>query len=127
MSDLVIPESTESQSLEPLTLDTYAALVLQEEFLRKTVKEWTEQLEAVQAQIQEVMGARESAVFAGREVFTWKYIDNINETNFKKAFPELHRAYTKIVEVDKLDRELLRVGQPDIYRRFQTRQFKRVS
>ena len=33
MSDLVIPESTESQSLEPLTLDTYAALVLQEEFL----------------------------------------------------------------------------------------------
>lgn len=122
MTDLMIPEGT-----EPVNLDMYAALVKQEEYIRELIGNWTTQLKDVQRQIQELMGSNEEATFAGKPAYTWRYIDGMNETAFKKDYPQLAAAYTKLVEVEKIDRDLLRAGQPDIYRKYQTRQFKRVS
>jgi hypothetical protein len=111
----------------PAVLDEIADLVFMEAMLREYVEDWKAKLEACQAKIQEAMGDHETATLNGKLVFTWKRIDRLNETALKKASPNLYQAFTHLVEVPKLDKDLFRMGQPELYREHQVRQFKRVD
>jgi hypothetical protein len=110
-----------------VALDDLADLVRLEGLLRKHIDESQAELDDVQRRIQDRMGDSESATIDGDEMFTWKRINGLNETKFKKAYPQIARAYTDIVEKEVINKDLLRTAQPDIFRQFQTRQFKRVG
>lgn len=113
--------------LAPVPLDEIQDLVFMETMLRQYVDDWKEKLAACQDKIKEAMGGAEVGTVNGKVVFTWKRIDRLNETALRKAYPAMAEAYTHLVEVPKLDTDLLRVGQPDLFREFQVRQFKRID
>lgn len=110
-----------------IALDDLTDLVRLEQLLCKHIQEQEEELAKVQARIQEAMGEAESATVEGREVYTWKRINGMNQTKFKKAYPAIAKAYTDLVEKEVLNIDLLRQTQPEIFREFQTRQFKHVG
>jgi hypothetical protein len=110
-----------------VALDDLADLVRLEGLLRKHIDESQAELDDVQRRIKERMGESESATIDGGEIFTWRRIDGVNETKLKKAYPQIAAAYTDLVEKPVLNKDLLREAKPDIFREFQTRQFKRVG
>lgn len=121
-TDVAIPEH------QTVSLDLYADLERQEKFLSETIKEWTTQLKEIREKLQGVMAAAgaDEATIAGRPAFTWHYIDNFREAEFKKAYPNLHQQYLEPVVVDKFNVERLKKDNPERYREYQTRQFKRA-
>jgi len=116
-----------TESPVPATLDEIADLVFMEAMLREYVEDWKEKLEACQAKLKAAIGDRETATLNGKLVFTWKYIDRVNETELKKHNPSLYEAYTHLVELPVFDKNLFRMGQSDLFRKYQVRQFKRVD
>lgn len=124
MSDVAIPNTTEVATT--VNLDLYADLVKEEMFLKETVKEWETRLKAVQARIQDVMGDAEVATFAGRDLYTRRFIDQIREADLKRELPTLYEAYCRDETVRKFDRDLFKQAQPEVYRKYQSRPFKRA-
>lgn len=111
----------------PATLDEIADLVFMEAMLREYVADWKEKLEVCQAKLQAAIGDNETATLGGKLVFTWKYIDRLNETDLKKHSPNLYSAFTHLVEVPKFDKDIFRQAYPELFRQYQVRQFKRVD
>jgi hypothetical protein len=48
-------------------------------------------------------------------------VARIDGTEFKKKYPNLHRAYTREVTKQELDVEALKLSRPELYAQFQVR------
>lgn len=123
----VVADESTDVVVPPVSLDEYRDLVELEELLRKTVDEWKERLGEVQSELKALVGDAEEATLDGKSVFTYVRINSLREADFRKAYPAMAEVYTDIVEVPKLNINSLRASQPDVYRQFQTRPWKRVK
>jgi len=110
-----------------IALDEHRTLVDLEEMLRNAVKEWTTRLEDVQAQLQALAGEAEEVTIEGKPVFTYTRINRLREKDFRKQYPVMAGVYTDVIEVEKLNVDSLRAAQPELYREFQSRAWKRVG
>lgn len=120
-------KASEIEAVTSVQLDEHQTLVQLEKMLRGAVDEWKERLANVQAQLQELVGDAEEATVDGKQVFTFSRINRLREQAFRKAYPTMAQVYTDVVEVEKLNVDSLRANQPEIYREFQSRVWKRVD
>lgn len=130
MTDIAPSTTTEVAIPEPVSvsLDLYADLERQEKFLSETIDEWTKQLKEIRAKLQDVMSAAgaDEATIAGRPAFTWHYINRFRGKDFEKEMPNLAQQYKEPKVVDEINTERLKKDNPETYRKYQVRQFKRV-
>ena len=93
MTDIAPSTTTDIAIPEPksVSLDLYADLVKQEEFLADTIKEWEKQLAEIRGKLQDVLKAADAdeATFAGRPVYTWHRINRLRTKDFIKDRPNL--------------------------------------
>jgi len=130
MTDIAPSTTTDIAIPEPksVSLDLYADLVKQEEFLADTIKEWEKQLAEIRGKLQDVLKAADAdeATFAGRPVYTWHRINRLRTKDFIKDRPNLAQQYIEPKVVDELNAERLKRDNPALYAEYQVRQFKRV-
>ncbi len=93
---------------------------------KKHAAYWKKEVETLQTQVQRLMGDSEIALIHGEPVFTAIPIDRLNESQFKKEEPELHKIYLHEVTKEELDTDLLKRARPDIWARFAVRPLKEV-
>lgn len=129
MSEVALPTTTEVATLKPGEIDisAYAALVRKEKVLYDAITEFAKDLKTVQSQIQEAMGESEIALIDGRPAITYSRIEKLRGKDLEKDYPIIYEACSKDVVKHELDPDLLKLAHPEIYRQYQSRQFKRVS
>lgn len=127
MSDVALPTTTEVAKPAIADITHLASLERQERELRAAVAEFTGQLKLVQAKIQEAGGEAEELLVNGRPVFSHAYIDKVRGKDLEKDFPIIFEACSHDVVKHELDENLLKVAHPELYRRYQSRQFRRIG
>lgn len=82
---------------------------------------WTSQLEKTQARLAEIMGDAEQGTINGVPVFFYEKQNRFRGGDFAKAYPDMHKFYTRDVTVQRFDVEWFRSSRPDLWSQFQSR------
>lgn len=120
---------TQPQPASSPTKDIDAHEELLNRFLlcRDNARYWAKEKALAQDALEDLLGDAQVAKLKGREVLTYAPINAFNEGLFKKEHPDLHKFYTRLVEVEQFDRESFERTRPEIYAEYQTRQMKVVQ
>lgn len=106
-------------------LDEVPWLVLEFDKAQRAKEYWDKRLEELRDALRAAAGEHEALVLNGETVFTYEYINQFRGKDFAKAYPDLAKVYERERTITELDVDLLKVGQPEKYKQFQTRALKR--
>lgn len=112
---------------DPVELDDLAELVYLEHMLRTYIKDYKEKLADVQVKLQAATGGAAAATLKGKTVFTYDYINKLRERDLEKDEPGIYSAFSKPETITVLDKTTLRLGRPEIFRKYQVRVWNKVS
>ena len=109
---------------EVKALDSYVDLL---NFLAETkrmVAFWKGEEEKVRERLAQVMGDAEIGTVDGQEVLTFRKEDRFRGADFKKAYPDTHKLYTREVVEQKFDLASFKLTRPELYEEFRVRSMK---
>ena len=91
---------------------------------KRMIAFWEGEKVKFQERIAEVMGDAEIGTVNGEEVLTYKFEDRFRGADFKKAYPDMHKLYTREVTKTTFDLESFRLTRPEKYEEFRVRSMK---
>lgn len=94
---------------------------------REAAKDWKKEEERLRQEIEAAANGAASITVDGVPVISHETTATFQGAAFKKAFPELYRAFTTQQTVDRFDPELLRHHDANLYDAFRARQFRIVE
>lgn len=127
MSEVALPTTSSVAKPAEVDISAYAALARKEKMLRETIAGLKTELDMVQEQIQVAIGDAEMGLIDGRPVFTHARIEKLRGADLKKDYPVIYESCSKDVVKRELDPALLKLAHPNLYREYQSRQFRRVD
>lgn len=104
-----------------------ADLIAQLEYAEEQSKYWTELIKDTKAQLTKIAGDDEELTVNGKLVRTYRYTDAFKSEAFVKAYPVVAANYTIIEEVKVLDVARLQRNQPELWREFRSRSFRKAN
>ena len=109
---------------EKQALDAYVDLLDLLDEARRMVAFWEAEKAKFQARLAEVMGDAEIGTVNGEEVLTYQFEERFRGGDFKKAYPDMHKLYTREVVTTTFDLESFKLTRPKQYKEFRVRSMK---
>lgn len=107
-----------------VNLDNMADLVKAYRDARDTADKWAQAAKALEQRIRDVMGEHTEGHLNGRRMFTYRHTGQFAAKRFTADHPDLAVKYTRPVTEQRLDTDLLKAEQPDLYTAYRARRFE---
>ena len=105
----------------PARLEMIVDLLQKEAEAARATAAWQKRRDQLREAIATYMGDATEGMVGSEVVVVYDYVDQFRESEFKKNYPEIWKAYQREDIRMVLDRDLLKRAQPERYREFQTR------
>lgn len=90
------------------------------------IKFWEKRLERLQAEMDEAMGAATVGTVNGEAVLFHRPQERFATGDFKKAYPEMAKLYSREITKQQFDEKWLRASHPDMWSQFQVRSWRMI-
>ena len=88
------------------------------------IKFWKARLERIQAELSEVMGNATVGLVSGEAAVFHRPQERFSTGDFRKAYPDMYKLYTREMTKRDFDPDWLRQSRPDLWSQFQVRSWR---
>ena len=109
---------------ERKSLDAYVDLLDLLAEAKRMAAFWKGEEAKARERIAQVLGDAEIGTVNGEDVLTFRFEERFRGSDFRKAFPDMYKLYTREIVKTDFDLESFRLSRPEMYEEFRVRSMK---